>query len=505
MIKKLKKNTPHPCTTTEIIAKLIPTGKHLFINEQLIESKKSVFCRVNQPTKNAKALLEPERKYEGQCLCFGSVIEMPDKSCRLYYRGWSQEDINPLLSFRDDAREFKKKYGYGRAPICIAEATEDSITRIDFADSVIENTNVVMDETTLDDFSIMYDENAQNPNERYKMLASYDNIPNGLSAASSKDGIKWEWKRKNAVSYFGDRCSFWYNPLHKTYVAWSRSQQIYMHRRWIFQQETTDFPNWQTKEASTDTCIGYTENLHCTPQLVLHPDNLDNADLQFYSGYPFYWGNMFLAYIECYHVDSQKLNVQLAGSYDGWIWFRIGDRATFMECGNHHDFDAYWIVPTYNPPILRDGKMLIYYNGRPDPHKSPNFKHIAPGMRGSFGVSTLREDGFASLDATGEIGVVKTKLLTTNTDIKSFSVNCMPFRENASEMPMSVKIKVFNQRNEFCMGWHISALDGKTIWYDCPIDCEFPQEFHLEFELQNCRLYSFKIEEKHLINKKGKV
>ena len=494
MIQLLDLNAPWAPPSPPAPPLQIRAGKHLFINEQIIESSHSLFCRVNQPHKAGRELLYPERNYEGQCICFGTVLEMEDGSCRMYYRGWSQEEAAPELPFHIDCANFQKRHGYSRGPICIAAAEKESLRRIDSDDAAIPGTNVILDEPVLDDFCILRDPTAEDPAEQYKMLAAFDNIPGGLSAAVSPDALHWTWKRKNAVSYFGDRCSFWFNPLSKTFVAWSRALQIYLARRWIFQHETKIFPEWHCEDADPQRYVGYSENLRSTPQLVFAPDSEDSPDLQFYSGYPFFWGNMFLAYLECYHVERQKIDVQLGGSYDGVTWFRIGNRETFLPCGNHGDFDAYWVVPTYNVPILRDGKIWLYYNGRSDPHRAPGFRHVAPGMQGGFSVATLREDGFVSLDATGEPGRLRTRLLELPKPLKRFALNCMPFREHNPEMPMRVRIRVLDENGCAAAGWELTEDDGRVIWHEFPVTCPFPSHFRLEMEVQNCRLYSMILE-----------
>ena len=125
-------------------------------------------------------------------------------------------------------------------------------------------------------------------------------------------------------------------------------------------------------------------------------------------GLAFWYRSLFLACIEIFHVHLQRLDTQLAVSRDGHEWSRLCEREVFTANGEHGEFDAYWIVPTFNPPILEDQKLLIRFNGRDMSHSVPGLKHIPPGMYGAFGLSTLREDGFVGLDATGHTGMLET-------------------------------------------------------------------------------------------------
>ncbi|MDO8588582.1 MAG: hypothetical protein Q7T82_16260 [Armatimonadota bacterium] len=120
--------------------------------------------------------------------------------------------------------------------------------------------------------------------------------------------------------------------------------------------------------------------------------------------------------------QSGPLDIQLVVSRDLLDWRRLGDRAAFIPRGAASDFDfAAACYPSL--PIVKDGRLLIYYTGTILTHAGTRDKDYyqrlldrvdsgeAPGTH-AIGLATLRRDGFVSLDAGDEWGYVLTKPFT---------------------------------------------------------------------------------------------
>ena len=147
-------------------------------------------------------------------------------------------------------------------------------------------------------------------------------------------------------------------------------------------------------------------------------------------------------------------------------------------------------MPTFNPPIVKDSKLLIHYKGRPDPHKQAGFNHVLPGMGGALALAELREDGFVSLDATGQEGIVETKPLALSEQRERLSVNVCPFNTRPGYDLMQVVVEVLDEREE-TLGTYRVESDG-AVWSRIDLDVRLPDVVRLRFRLKNARLYSFR-------------
>ena len=162
--------------------------------------------------------------------------------------------------------------------------------------------------------------------------------------------------------------------------------------------------------------------------------------------------------------------------------------------GSIVEHDAYWVVPTFNPPIRKDGKLLIHFNGRDVPHTVPGFRHTRPGMSGTFALSTLREDGFVSLDATGNPGVLVTRLLQVKGEREKLEVNACPFIGRPGVEPMRLKVRILSQDDEELGAWDIQAPPGdERVWHPFALRKTLPEVIRLEFRMTNTRIYSFRL------------
>jgi hypothetical protein len=429
----------------------------LFADDHLVSFKAAVHRRLNRPLKSREPFLVADREWEGGSILYSCVVEDGDEY-RLYYKAkrWAEPEVEP----------------YSNTPICLARSTDAiGFHKDPFGGAAVPNTNIVINDV-IDDFTVHLDDG--DPQRRYKLLSSRWNWREGLTPAWSADGIQWTWGRDHAVRHFGDRCSYWYDPIRKVHIAWSRNQPLYRGRI-IVHAESDDFESWSD------------------PRIAIMPDRLDHPEVQIYGGYGFWYRSIYFAYLEIYHVEHQRLNTELACSRDGLTWHRLCEHDVFLPNGDHGDFDAYWVVPTFNPPILRDGRLLIHYGGRPDPHRTAGFQHVPPGMGGALALSELREDGFVSLDATGVEAVVETRPLNLPERPRFLDVNICPFNTRPGYDPMDAVVEVFHGSG-YCLSAHRIHGDPDRVWYRIPLDPVHPDRVRLRFRLRNARLYSFRFQ-----------
>lgn len=449
----------------------INQDSQLFVDDHLIANISSVHRRLNRPDKQPEPIMVADRKWEGIAVYYGSVLQHRGQLWLYYITGQGLQELN--------YSQFRERYGYGKHPICLASSKDGHVFHKEpIEGAVLTGTNIVIDDP-VDCFGLVKDELEKDPSKRFKLLASRGNWWAGLTPATSPDGIQWTWGEPHAVTYFGDRCSYWIDPIRKKHVAWSRCYPL-MGGRVIVHKETEDFDRW-----------GDIRESH--PKIVMMPDRNDHPMTQYYGGYAFWYRSLYLAYLEVYYVHSQRIDTLLASSRDGLRWQIVCDRDIFLPNGRHGEFDAYWIVPTFNPPVLKDGQLLIHYNGRPDPHGHPGFESVRPGMGGSIGLATLREDGFVSLDATGAQGNVETKLLKLPEARSALEINVGPFNTRPGYDPMEVLVELLNESGESLISFPIqSSSEPNPVWFRISLKLLLPQVLRLRFRLRNARLYSFR-------------
>jgi len=440
----------------------------LFVDDFLVDEMTSLHRRLNRPIKRSEPVLVADQPWEISGLVYGSV-QPHDDAFHFYYKALGRAGLPNV--------EHIKRFGFGKFPICMARS-DDGLTfnKAPVEGSTLPGSNIVLDDM-IDDYAILRDDRDPDPSRRYKMLASRGEWMQGLSAAISPDGLKWTFVRDFAVPYLGDRMCYWFDPIRKLHVAWSRDYHAHP-MRLIWQVETDNFDCWDDSRKNH-------------PWLALEPDRHDAEDIEFYGGYAFYYQSLYLAYLEVFHTREQRIDTQLCASRDGRTWQRVCNRELFMRNGEHGNFDAYWIVPTFNPPILRNGKLLIHYNGRPDPHARPGHTTLPPGMGGAFGLAELREDGFVSLDATATEGVLTTHLLKPPPGATRLQINACPFSPDRSEKPMQVIVEIVSDNDESIATHTLS--DSAAIWQELHLPAPLPAAIRLRFRMINARLYSFRL------------
>jgi hypothetical protein len=185
-------------------------------------------------------------------------------------------------------------------------------------------------------------------------------------------------------------------------------------RRRVFQSESSDLVHWTR------------------PQCILTPDPLlDNLDDSYYGMTQFRLGELFLGFVHVLHEVSNTLDVRMAYSRDSWKW-QFVDRQPWL--GVSPDSWDCCMVNMSAPPIQVGDELYIYYGGARHHHdwwivgekeglnvpEATSMEHVEY----SLGLSTLRLNGFVSLDA-GPVreGILITRVLQTES--RNLSVNAL--------------------------------------------------------------------------------
>ena len=394
-------------------------GKQLFIDDHIIGELDGVVKVLNQPVKHPKnPLIVRDRPSDGNSVGFGAVVHDPeDRLFKMWYNMWV---IPEGVEHRDHARH-ETHTGYATSPdgISWTKPVTDSTTGSNY---------IQFDPPEPWDAGagVLIDALAADPGRRFKML--YIAKPTGLASslstrvAWSGDGIHWQQAPTNPVIPFSDTqpSPFWDTRLER-FVAYLRFGPPNV--RHISRIESEDFTHWSPKVT------------------VVKPSRLDAPFSTCFYGMPVLpYEGIYLGLLNTYHGETiqpipedkpwmDRLDVQLAFSRDGLIWQRVvedgalsaqqlqadrdwkqaSERAAFIPYGEFKkDWDWGTIYP-HHPPLVVGDEIRIYYAGIASRHWDSY--HGDPTDTSAIGLATLRLDGFVSVDAGAQEGVLTTRPL----------------------------------------------------------------------------------------------
>lgn len=156
---------------------------------------------------------------------------------------------------------------------------------------------------------------------------------------------------------------------------------------------------------------------------IIARDELDAPATEFYGlaafryqGY--YVGLLYMLYCDPAEPPIRKkglMDTQLVASRDGISWMRMGGRQPFIARGAPGSWDLGMVGPN-NGLVEKDGKLWFFYNGWTGEHRETKAyrRADAPGLwemgrlTSGTGLAWLRQDGFVSLDAGEDEGMLAT-------------------------------------------------------------------------------------------------
>jgi len=268
----------------------------------------------------------------------------------------------------------------------------------------------VISKVTLDTFE-------SNPARRYKLVTQHieghilDNNITGRIYVSS-DGIDWkiiegsQWYTNRMGSDCDNNLIF--NPISGRYQIICRPSCL---DRRIAIVESEDLVHW------TD------------PQVVLHPDTLDEPLLQFYSMTQYWYHDYFVGFMQRQHIASSeasackwlgKVDSELTYSFDGRHWNRT-DRQPLIprrELGKPGCEQIYT-----NSMIEEANGGLRFYSGGHDVEHCAEAPPETVNYNIEVLIHTIRRDGFVYLEPKGGYGTFSTRILIPRNDQLRINVN----------------------------------------------------------------------------------
>jgi len=480
---------------------IIINGKQLFIDDYIIGELTGAEKVLNQPVKHpGNPLIVKDKPWEQTGPGYGTVIYDTEEGVfKLWYRFWIT-GAKP-----------------SEAKLCYATSKDG----IRWTKPIINNkdgTNIVLSPkiTGFQCAGIFKDPVEIDQARRYKMLfvAAQDGTAKtwSVNAAYSPDGIHWTAEEANPIVPFADShlCPFW-DVQRGRYVAYLRYGPPNI--REITRIESEDFVHWSPKVR------------------VIWRTNIDQPfNTCHYAMQPMFYEGVYIGLVNAYHGETikpipedqlwmDKINTQLAFSRNSVTWLRVGkhgailwselgkdcdwktiaEDAVFMPYGEHGvDWDWGAIYTCYQPPLIVDDEIRIYYLGYTGRHWASY--HGDTDKKTGIGLATLRLDGFVSINAEKQ-GTMTTKAFVFIGDT---------LQVNANAAGGSIRVEALDPAGKVIEGFarkdctpittdsvrHVLKWKGKA-------DCQLIQArpIKLRFYLKKTKLYSFtpRIRYKHYI------
>ncbi|MBI2193970.1 MAG: hypothetical protein HYU36_18490 [Planctomycetes bacterium] len=183
-------------------------------------------------------------------------------------------------------------------------------------------------------------------------------------------------------------------------------------------------------------------------------------------------------------------HVQLIASRDFVHWERVADRQPFIDLSpvGAGAYDEATLLTA--PPLLKGEELWFYYTGGKK-YGGPPPRSLVERGNSAICLAVLRRDGFVSLDAGNEPGVLLTQPFTLSGDALYVNVD-------AGRMG-SLVVEVLDEEKEAVAvsdpvtGDHIR---GRVQWRQGDSAAYVSQRVKLRFVLRDARLYSYWLEGK---------
>ena len=262
-----------------------------------------------------------------------------------------------------------------------------------------------------DSYGVVPDWSAADPLQRYKLFTTNPGGTQPAHSFTSPDGV--HWTNHVATGPTGDRSSMFYNPFRK---KWVYSLRTSFRGRSRSYWECGDFLAG-AKWAPADPVVWVAADRLDAPEPgYKHKTQLYNLDAVAYE-------SLMLGFFElhrgpendrCEKMGLPKLNeISFGYSRDGFHWARP-DRRAHLPASRRDTWDRGFVEGGGNICAVVGDKLYFYHSGcrgdmdgalRPD--GSVNFGSMYDPN--AIGLSTLRRDGFASLNAGASTGTVTTR------------------------------------------------------------------------------------------------
>ena len=500
------------------------TGTELFIDDALIASKRGVTRTLHQCVKHDISVLKPDPNNPWE---HGG----PDQSRRVHlygttmydeaygkYRMWYMCRMGPHWRFK--ANEIPGLYvprpdrnpstyreqthdAYGRKFVendrgdltCYAESddgltwTKPNLGLFEFNGN--PNNNIVWD---LHGACVFRDDDESDPQKRYKMIGFCRRYRN-VFLLTSPDGIRWD--DSDYLEPVADR-----DNEGAFNVIWDKQTEMFRAYGLIRGDDKdarrmiayTESPRLEGPWKPLVPMFGANDR---DDEVGVERYGADRAEIHNMSG--FLYHNIYIGLAGVLYVTGPgaaeheipidgPIDAQLVCSRDGfnWDYYTDSDRTPIIPRGESGTFDTGMIMGTAIEPIITEDEIHWYYTGTVHTHGAQ-----MKDRHKEIGLAKWRLDGFVSLDADAESGVIETvPLRIPNGGLEI----------NADASDGQVGVEVLTADRQVQPGFSIDdclTLTGDNIrhsvrWKSATL-ADAEQPLRLRFVLNRAKLYAFRV------------
>jgi len=467
----------------------LKTGlKQLFLDDYLIETMTGVRRTMNPARKEPRnPLIVPDFPGDEGNVVYGAALREGPRSWRLWYLDHAHETLPGVGSV-------------GNYGTCVAESRDG--LRWTKPALGLEGKNAppnrIMGRRFHPQFcewqGLLLDSEDPDPNRRYK--AVYQTLPPGLGGVVfhplrqyhttfSADGVHWtqgaQIPTKAPVN--PDIGHLTYDPVERKYVLWGRA-------RYAPEDVAARAPEgWFFRAVSRLTSDDFD---HWTDEGVVMTADMQDPPLgDIYSLAAFRCGATWVGLVQFYDQtrDRQVLEIQLACSRDGKRWTRLMERKPILPVGDIGEWDRYNQSIASNPLVVGD-ELWLYYGGRTQRHNAlhGHGPDSGPAWAG-IGLARWRLDGFVSLDASFDGGLIETKPLRLPAGRLRLNVKADHGRVTVQALaldgaPLAASLPVQTDSVRAAVKWSAPVKRGALE----------SQPVRLRIKLENARLYALWVE-----------
>jgi len=453
----------------------IGTRHQLFLDDEVIDRMEGLQRVQGEPVKHpGNPVLRRDKPWEAaRCELYGSAV-------------WDPERQRIQLFYAAMLRPYEIRMAYAESADGGAQWVKPEFDLFPFEG---QPTNIVWPGRYAPHGpSVIRDEHDPDPARRYKLFtADYPALSDmeeiraqgGMDVAFSPDGIHWTPSPNNPVlpGFISDtaQCVLW-DPALEKYVAYVRMWVD--GRRSVGRTESADFETWTPPE------VVYTPG----PEDVARGWQFYSLSATLYQG--IYVGLVWIfpavAASGDWTADTPVTWPELVVSRDGFDWERVAFGEPFLPLGPAGSFDHRQIRLASSLVVLED-RILLFYAGSPHPHVKEHHYDI--------GLATLRLDGFVSLTAGGDEGILLTQPLRFEAGTLRINATVQPGGSVKAELLDAAGQPRPGYGADRCQAFQGDSLDGALTWTgQDAAPAASPDGTRIRFRLKNAKLYSFWIE-----------
>ncbi len=287
---------------------------------------------------------------------------------------------------------------------------------------IVPGTNRILPGVLPDSTAVFLDHSASDPSQRFKMLIREPGSWGGGLTLVSGDGIHWSMPGIR-TGMMNDRSTIFYNPFRKKWIFSIRSLAYGRTRHYREHDDFLAGAKWSDDEpvfwASADDCDIPDPEWGCPTQLY-------NVDAVAYE-------SLMLGLFQIHRGPSNQVCVErgvpkmtdlsLAYSRDGFHWHRPDRRALIASERAPGKWDRGYVQSVGGVCVIMRDELWFYYSGVRGGNKDTDPEGGMYANR-SMGVARMRRDGFASMNAGSQGGVLTTRPVRFNGSHLFVNVDC---------------------------------------------------------------------------------